>query len=60
MTPAVKGFLGALVAVLLSVAAWHVYLDHRNLHALVDMVVAQQQAQMAQPKAVEPKPDVKR
>ena len=39
------GFGAAIVGGLLLLASVHLYADHQNLHALVNMVVSQQQAQ---------------
>lgn len=45
--PFAFGVLGVLAALV----AWHVYIDHQNLHALVLMVQQQQQQRQAAPPA---------
>ena len=42
--PIILGFFG----IALYFAAVHIYVDHRNLHTIIDMVAAQQKAQNAQ------------
>lgn len=44
LVPLGIGLLGAIVGTLLVLCAVHLYQDHAALHALVNMVVQQQQA----------------
>jgi hypothetical protein len=46
---ALIALLFGILGVGLALAGAHLYQDHRNLHALVDMVVKQQQAAQAKP-----------
>lgn len=47
MTRYALSFACGLLGVLVALAAWHLYLDHRNLHALVDLVRQSQSRQDA-------------
>ena len=44
LLPALVGFLGALLGVLLTLAAVHLYQDHQLLHALANIEAQRQQA----------------
>lgn len=41
------GFLSAVAGVILTLAVWHVWVDHQQFHALINMLVQQQQQQGA-------------
>jgi hypothetical protein len=35
-----RGFVGMAVAFLLGLLIWHAYIDHQNLHAIINLINA--------------------